>query len=174
MIYCVESSWPKRASDQCVESDWKGPPNIIMRRIWPKRASDLYMRWIWLKRASKYLCVESDQKGPLIYALNLTEICLQIFMHRIWPKRAPDLSVESDWKRPPNIIMRRIWPCKQGLWTMRWIWLKRASKYICVESDQKGQFNPTPQNFRFFFEKWKEVERKKEKMKKDGGRGEVN
>ena len=31
------------------------------------------MRWIWLKRASKYLCVESDQKGPLIYALNLTE-----------------------------------------------------------------------------------------------------
>ena len=26
-----------------------------------------------LKSASKYLCLESDQKGPLIYALNLTE-----------------------------------------------------------------------------------------------------
>ena len=86
------------------------------------------MRWIWLKRASKYLCVESDQKGPLIYALNLTEkglqilLCveydqkgpliyalnvtekgLQIFIRRIWPKRASDLSVESDWKGPPNI-----------------------------------------------------------------------
>ena len=35
------------------------------------------------KRASKYLCVESDQKGPLIYALNLTEKGLQIFMRRI-------------------------------------------------------------------------------------------
>ena len=56
------------------------------------------MRWIWLKRASKYLCVESDQKGPLIYALNLTEKGLQIFMRRIWPKRVSDLSVESDWR----------------------------------------------------------------------------
>ena len=42
------------------------------------------MRWIWLKiKASKYLFVESDQKGPLIYALNLTEKGLQIFMRRI-------------------------------------------------------------------------------------------
>ena len=29
------------------------------------------------------LCVESNQKGPLIYALNLTEKGLQIFMRRI-------------------------------------------------------------------------------------------
>ena len=106
--------WPKRVSGQCVESDWKGPPNIIMR-------------WIWLKSASKYLCVESDQKGPLIYALNLTEKGLQIFMRRIWPKRASDLSVESDWKRPPSIIMRRIWP-------------NRVSD-LCVESDWKGPPN---------------------------------
>ena len=62
------------------------------------------MRWIWLKRASKYLCIESDQRGPLIYALNLTEKGLQIFMHRIWPKRA-------------------------SLIYMCWIWLKRAFKY---------------------------------------------
>ena len=53
------------------------------------------MRWIWLKRASKYLCIESDQKGPLIYALNLTEKGLQIFMRRIWPKRASDLCVDT-------------------------------------------------------------------------------
>ena len=75
------------------------------------------MSWILMKRASKYiyvesdqkgplinvlnlnekglqilLCVESNQKGPLIYVLNLTEKGLQIFMHRIWPKRASD-----DW-----------------------------------------------------------------------------
>ena len=62
------------------------------------------MRWIWLKRASKYLCIESDQRGPLIYALNLTEKGLQIFMRRIWPKRA-------------------------SLIYMCWIWLKRAFKY---------------------------------------------
>ena len=43
-----------------------------------------------------------DQKGPLIYALNLTKKGLQIFMRRIWPKRASDLCVESDWKGPPN------------------------------------------------------------------------
>ena len=78
------------------------------------------MRWIWLKRASKYicvesdqkgfliyalnltqkglqilLCVESDQKGPLIYALNLTEKGLQIYMRSIWPKKVSDLCVES-------------------------------------------------------------------------------
>ena len=29
------------------------------------------------------ICVESNQKGPLIYALNLTEKGLQIFMRRI-------------------------------------------------------------------------------------------
>ena len=93
------------------------------------------MRWIWLKRASKYLCEESDQKGPLIYALILTEKGLQIFMRRIWPKMASDLCVESDWKGPPNTYAKNL--TKKDLWSMRWIWLKRASKYLCVESDQK-------------------------------------
>ena len=42
--------------------------------IWLKRVSNTKkglwsIRWIWLKRASKYVCVASDQKGPLIYAL---------------------------------------------------------------------------------------------------------
>ena len=61
------------------------------------------MHWIWLKRASKYLYVESSQKGPLIYAVNANEKGLQIVMRRICSKKAYDLSVESDWKGPPNI-----------------------------------------------------------------------
>ena len=123
------------------------------------------MRWIWLKRASKYLCVESDQKGPLIYALSLTEKSLQIFISRIWSKRVSDLCVESAvTEKGLQIFMRRIWPerasdlcvesdlkglpmlirwiClkRPGLWStcMRWVWLKRTSKYLWVESNQKG------------------------------------
>ena len=126
MIYCVESD-QKGPLINALNLTEKGLQILLCIESDQKRASDLYMRWIWLKRASKYLCIESDQKGPLIYALNLTEKGLQIFMCRIWPKRASDLSVESDWKRPQNIIMRRIWQ-------------NRASD-LCVESDWKGPPN---------------------------------
>ena len=128
--------WPKRASDLCVESDWKGPPNIYALNLTKKGLWS--MRWIWLKRASKYLCVEFDQKGPLIYALNLTEKGLLIFMQRISTKKTSDLSVESDWiKRASKYLC--VESDQKGLWSIAFtIWLKRASKYICVESDQKG------------------------------------
>ena len=59
-----------------------------MRRISDQKepliyALNLTEKGLQIFMRSIYLCVVSDQKGPLIYALNLTEKGLQIFMRRI-------------------------------------------------------------------------------------------
>ena len=134
--------WPKKASDQCVESDWKGPPNIIMH-------------WIWLKSAFKYLCVESDQKGPLIYALNLTEKGLQILLCEESDQTGSLIYALNLTEKGLQIYMRRIWP-------------ERARAYLKRGEGVQG-FNPTHQNFRFFFWKVKRG-RKKKRWGGEGGR----
>ena len=100
----MQRIWPKRASDLCVESDWKRPSNIYTyvessvgifcqvlgcAKGWYIHIKLLRsMSWIWLKKSSTYYCVESDQEGrTLIYA------------HRTWLKKASKyLYAESDQK----------------------------------------------------------------------------
>ena len=78
-----------------------------------------------MKKASKYLCVEFDQKRPLIYPLNLTEKGLQIFMLIESDQKGPMIyCVESDQKGP---LINALNLTEKGLQIL-----------LCVESDQKG------------------------------------